>query len=153
MQRAVCSQLSSGWGEQSATCHILRRWFMEGGFITVRCLLTMIRYFKAKRKITNLGSDGKLEEHNYISVRSLEREFPYLSVFYSLTFWCKIHKHIPKGFYQTDTKMLTLFTMPKYVLGFVFSLFYFHILPWMKMLHTSFHTWISLSERSATTLH
>lgn len=47
---------------------------MEGGLITVRCLLAKIRYCQAKRKITSLESEGKLEEHNCVSVRSLERD-------------------------------------------------------------------------------
>lgn len=33
----------------------------------------MISYCKAKRKITSLEGDGKLEEHNCVSVKSFER--------------------------------------------------------------------------------
>lgn len=47
---------------------------MEGGLITVRRLLAKIRYCQAKRKITSLKSEGKLEENNCVSVRSLARD-------------------------------------------------------------------------------
>jgi len=45
----------------------------------VRCLLVKISHCQAKRKLTMLEIDSKLEEHIYISVESLERKRgPYL---------------------------------------------------------------------------
>lgn len=104
-------------------CHLPHPQKMVHGRKTnkVRCLLVKISHCQAKRKLTMLESDSDLEESNCISVRSLEREWsPPLWVLFIDFLTCI---DIPKGFqYQTDAKMVTLFTMPKSFLGFGFSL-------------------------------